>query len=130
MRDSERVDIIVESDAELAREEMRDIIFAQMKLGFEHFKRKLLRKMLGAVADDLANCARIARSRRGKAHHRQKLAEKRQKTSADDRVAVKVAARVAVSREAKESVRQRIYLGIQTRALDQGRGRNARIEDR
>ena len=125
MRDAERVDVIIEADTELAREEMRDVVFAQMKLGFENLKRKLLGEMLGAVADNLADGSRVARSRRRKAHHRKKLAEKREKASADDRVAVKIATRVAVTREGEERGGQRVDLGIESRTLDKRGGGDA-----
>ncbi len=82
LRNAQRIDVIVEPDPELARKQVRNIIFVEVQLAFEHFERKVGCIVLRAVVHDLAYGARIAELYLVKGHHRQKLTEKRRKITA------------------------------------------------
>ena len=86
--------------------------------------------MLGAEAYDLAHGSRVTHSGRGKAHHREKLAEKCEQTAAYYGIAVWVASGVMVPREGEESFCQRIDLGVESRTLDERRARHLACEYR
>ena len=63
---------------------MRNIIFVEVQLAFEHFERKVGCIVLRAVIHDLAHGARIAELYLVKGHHRQKLTEKRREALFDE----------------------------------------------
>ena len=112
---AQRVDIIVETDAELFAEKMGDVIFIQVELFFQKREGEVFRKILGTEGDDRAQSSRISHGRTVDAHVGKQLGEKCQQTAAPQRAQIFVSVfflRANISKQFKKLTDTREVCGI------------------